>query len=151
GLPSDTPAAISAFRAPYAAAFLLGALITRPFRPAPPFMFQQAMLAGVLVAAVLVLRPLLEKSLRIAMYVCGGLMVLHLAVQISEPPPRAEQVASIVQMAATAAVLTWLAGRLADGRTLGSTDPRLRKVGRYFLQVVALGCGVSAVAATFGF
>ena len=140
----------SGFQAPYAAAILLGLLVSRPLRPNPPFAFQQMVLAIATTAAVLVLRPIMEARLAQAVYAFGALFALNLASELLELPPGLEQVILTIEMGAAAALLLWAAAQLSQ-LELGSRSPRLRSLGRAFLRILAFGCGASAVAAALGY
>lgn len=143
--------AASVFRTPYAAAILIGVLISRPLRPYPPFVFQQLTLAIVTAAAILVLRPILEARLAVAVYALAALFVLNLASELLEMPPGVEQVILIIEMGATAALLLWAAAQVAESRQLSALSPRRRAVGRALVRILALGCGAAAVAAALGY
>ena len=141
----------SAFRTPYAAAILLGLLLSRPLRPYPPFAVQQMTLAIVTAAAIFVLYPILQAREALAVYALAALFLLNLASELLEIPPGLEQVILIIEMGATTALLLWASAQLGEPREIGSGAPRLRAVGRAFVRIIALGCGASAAAAALGY
>jgi small-conductance mechanosensitive channel len=141
----------SIHRRPYAAAILVGLLITRPLRPNPPFEFQQFVLAVVMIAALRVLRPFLASHLMAGIYACGALLLASLASQLLEPQTGFEQMLLLVEMAMTAGVLFWGAAQFAETRPTGVGTPISRKVGRSVARLLAVVCAVSALAAAFGY
>jgi small-conductance mechanosensitive channel len=149
GTDPDPPLAI--FRTPYAAAILIGLLVTRPFRPIPPFELQQFILATVMTAAVLVFRPILEGRVAAAVYLCCALLAVSLIGAILEPNARLEQVMLVVEMIATAGIVLWVAAEFSEMHVLGSAPSMFRRFARALARVLAIGCGASAVAAAFGY
>jgi potassium efflux system protein len=141
----------SIHRRPYAAAILVGLLITRPLRPNPPFEVQQVLLAVVIVAALRLLRPMLASHLMAGIYACCALLLASLASQLLEPKTGFEQMLLLVEMTMTAGVLFWGAAQFAETRTHGFGTPFSRKVGRSVARLLAMVCAVSAVAAAFGY
>jgi small-conductance mechanosensitive channel len=142
---------VSVVHTPYAAAFLIGLLLSRPLRPNPPFEFQQVMLVVCMWAAVLVFRPILEKRLAVAVYVCGVLLVLNVASQLLEPAPGIEQVLLIVEMSMAGGVILWGVTRFAKTRQPGDESAVLWRIGRALAYLLALGCCFSALAAALGY
>jgi small-conductance mechanosensitive channel len=140
----------TALRTPYAAGILLGFLISLPLRRNPPFAFQQAMLAIATTAAVFVLRPVLSARLMPVLYASAVLLLLHLITELLQIPAGLDQVLLIVELGAMAALLLWAAAQL-DRLDPAAHSPRLRTVGRAFVRIVALGCGISALAAAVGY
>jgi small-conductance mechanosensitive channel len=149
GTDPDPPLAI--FRTPYAAAILIGLLVTRPFRPIPPFELQQLILAIIMTAAVLVFRPIIEGRVAAAVYLCCALLAVSLTGAILEPNARLEQVMLVVEMIATAGIVLWVAAEFAEMHVLGSAPSMFRRFSRTLTRVLAIGCGASAVAAAFGY
>ncbi len=140
----------SAFQAPYSAGILLGLLVTFPIRRTPPFAFRQLILAVATAAAVFVLRPVLHARLTPLLYAAAVLLVLHLGSELLQIPLGLEQVILIVELAAMALLLLWASAQLARW----SPDlyaSRLLAPARAFIRLLALGCGVSALAAAAGY
>src|SRR5262249_53942858 len=102
GAPGRMPPVI---QTPVAAAILLGLLVSRPLRPNPPFAFQQVMLVVATMAAVFVLRPVMDARLAPAVYAAAGLLLLNLATQLLQMPAGLEQVILIFELGSTAALL----------------------------------------------
>lgn len=140
----------SVIQTPFAAATLLGLLVSRPLRPNPPFAFQQVMLVIATTAAVFVLRPVMDARLAPAVYASAALLVLNLASELLQMPAGLEQVILIVELGAMAALLLWAAARL-NPRGPATRSPRSRTVGRTLMRLLALGCGASALAAAAGY
>src|SRR5262249_3752948 len=120
-----------------------------PPRPRPPlpFAFQRVRLVTATTAAVFVLRPVMDARMASAVYAAAGLLVLNLAIQLLQMPAELEQGLLIFELGSMAALLLWAAARL--GRATHSSW--LRRIGRDFMRVLALGCGASALAAAFGY
>jgi potassium-dependent mechanosensitive channel len=140
----------SAFQAPYSAGILLGLLVTFPIRRTPPFAFRQMMLAIATAAAVFVLRPVLHTRLMPLLYAAAVLLVIHIGGELLQIPPGLEQVILIVELGAMAVLLLWAAAQLARW----SPDvyaSRWLTLARGFIRILALGCGVSALAAAAGY
>ena len=136
---------------PYTAGFLVGLLVSKPFRPNPPFAFQQAVLAMVALAAAVVLRPRLGPRLLGAAWAFAALLVLNLLSEVLELPGRVDQIVLIVLTGATAALLAFAARHFAESGSPGASAPRGRRVARALAHVVILGCVISALAATLGY
>jgi small-conductance mechanosensitive channel len=142
---------MSIVRTPHAAAILIGLLLTRPLRPNPPFELQQVILSIVMVAAVLVFRPILPGRLATAVYLCGGVLIGSLASQLLEPETRLEQALLMAELGVIAALLAWIASLFSSDERLGADAPTFRRAGAVVLRVLAIICAGSAVAAAFGF
>jgi potassium-dependent mechanosensitive channel len=142
---------MSIVRTPYAAAILIGVLITVPLRPIPPYAFQQGMTVLVMTASVLVFRPILEARLAAVVYGCCALLVVHLTSQLLEPNAVLEQLLLMIEMGGTAGLLLWAAGQFTETKMRGSAALPLRRVARILARILAFGCGVSAVAAALGY
>ena len=141
----------SALQTPFASAILLGLLITRPFRPNPPFAFQQVMLAVVTAATVFVLRPIVGTRLSRLLYAFAALLFFNLATSVLQMPGRLEQVVRVAEMLATTLLLLWGAARLEDATLPSTGEAWIWKAARTFARIVALGCAVSALAAALGY
>ena len=147
---STTSQPPSAFQAPYSAGILLGLLVTLPIRRAPPFAFRQMTLAVATVAAVFVLRPVLQARLMPLLYTAAALLVIHIAGELLQIPPGLEQVILVVEFGAMAVLLLWAAVQL----TRLSPDlyvSRWFTSARGFVRFLALGCGISSLAAAVGY
>jgi small-conductance mechanosensitive channel len=140
----------SAFQAPYSAGILLGLLVTFPIRPTPPFAVRQLILAIATAAAVFVLRPVLHARLTPLVFAAAALLVLHLASELLQIPPGLEEVILIVELGAMAVLLLWAAAQLARWSADHYASRLLNPV-RKFVRLLALGCGVSALAAAAGY
>jgi len=140
----------SAFQAPYSAGILLGLLVTFPIRPTPPFVVRQLILAIATAAAVFVLRPVLHARLTPLVFAAAALLVLRLASELVQIPPGLEQVILIVELGAMAVLLLWAAAQLARWSSDRYASRLLNPV-RRFVRLLALGCGVSALAAAAGY
>jgi small-conductance mechanosensitive channel len=147
GAPGRAPSVI---QTPFAAATLLGLMVSRPLRPNPPLAFQQVILVIATTAAVFVLRPVMDARLAPAVYAAAALLVLNVATELVQMPAALEQVILIVELGATAALLLWAAARL-NPRGPATHSPRAPTIGRAFMRVLALGCGASALAAAAGY
>jgi potassium efflux system protein len=147
GAPGPAP---SVTQTPFAAAILLGLLVSRPLRPNAPFAFLQLLLVIATTAAVFVLRPVMDTRLAPGVYAAAALLVLNLATELVQLPAALEQVILIVELGATAALLLWVAARL-NPRGPAIHSPRSRTIGRALMRVLALGCGASALAAAAGY
>lgn len=143
--------AATSFRTPIASGLLAGLLVTVPLRPSPPYEFQQAMLAVVLAASASVFRSVLTPRLRAAFYAACGLYALHLVSQVLEPTPRVEQLLLILQMTAMCALLLWGARQAAAVGADEIGASLLSWVMRILADVIAIACGLSAVAAALGY
>jgi potassium-dependent mechanosensitive channel len=140
----------STLQTPYAAATLLGLLISFPLRRTPPFALRQLTLVVATTAAVFVLRQVLPVRLTSALYAAAALLVLHLTADLLQIPAGLEQVILIVELGAMAAVLLWAAVQLDRWRP-EVHSPRLLGTGRALMRILALGCGASALAAALGY
>ena len=140
----------SAFQAPYSAGILLGLLVTFPIRRTPPFAFRQLLLAVATAAAVFVLRPVLHARMTPLLYAAAVLLVLHLGSELLQIPLGLEQVILIVELAAMAGLLLWASAQLARWSADLYASRWLSQV-RGFIRLLALGCGVSALAAAAGY
>jgi len=137
------------FRTPIAAALLVSLVFSKPLRPNPPAALVQIMLGLAMLAAVRVMRPLLA-----APGVAYGFAALFLVQLASDPlikTPALDQLVSILNMAATAALLLWAASRLREEEMLGSRWQRIRTLGPAVLRLLAAGCAVATVAAALGY
>src|SRR5262249_47764962 len=105
---------MSVVRTPYAAALLVGILLTRPLRPNPTFEVQQAMLLVGLIASVLLSRPVLRWRVAARVYVCCGVVVLYVAGQLLEPTTRHEQLLLVSEMGVAAAALLWATEQVGE-------------------------------------
>ncbi|HTY19195.1 MAG TPA: mechanosensitive ion channel domain-containing protein [Myxococcota bacterium] len=140
------------FETPISAAFLLGFVISRPLRPHPPVMLLQLNLAIGMVAAVVLLRRFLGPGLRRAAYGLTALFLLDLTSQtLATISPALEQVVSLVEKGATAALLVGVAALLRDPAIVPSWSPRSRATTRIALYLFALACLTAAGAAMFGY
>jgi small-conductance mechanosensitive channel len=140
----------SAFQAPYSAGILLGLLVTFPIRPTPPFAVRQLILAVATAAAVFVLRPVLHARMTPLVFAAAALLVLHLASELLQIPPGLEEVILIVELGAMAMLLLWAAAQLARW-SADHYASRLLDPVRKFVRLLALGCGVFALAAAAGY
>jgi potassium efflux system protein len=140
----------SAFQAPYSAGILLGLLVTFPIRPTPPFVVRQLILAIATAAAVFVLRPVLHARLTPLVFAAAALLVLHLVSELLQIPPGLEEVILIVELGAMAVLLLWAAAQLARWSSDRYASRLLNPI-RRFVRLLALGCGVSALAAAAGY
>jgi len=140
----------SAFQAPYSAGILLGLLVTFPIRPTPPFVVRQLILAIATAAAVFVLRPVLHARLTPLVFAAAALLVLHLVSELLQIPPGLEEVILIVELGAMAVLLLWAATQLARWSSDRYASRLLNPI-RRFVRFLALGCGVSALAAAAGY
>jgi small-conductance mechanosensitive channel len=142
----------SVFATPISAAVLLALVLSRPLRPNPPMVLGQLNLAIGMIAAVILLRRSLGPALRRAAYGLTALFLLDLVSQaLAATAPAVEQVLSMVEKGATAALLAWLAARLRDPTALSSWSDRLRAAARVVLYLLALACLASAAAAALGY
>jgi small-conductance mechanosensitive channel len=137
------------FRTPIAAALLVAVVFTKPLRPNPPGALVQILLGLAMLAAVRVMVPLLS-----APGVAYGFAALFLVQLASDPlikTPALDQIVSILNMAATAALLLWAAARLPAEERLASRWPHVRTLGPPVLRLLAAGCVVATVAAAVGY
>lgn len=138
-------------RAPVATALILTLVFSRPLRPDPPAALQQALLLIGFPAALILLRPILDPRLMRAFIVSSSFFLADVVRGTQQLSSGVEQLFLIVEMAAAAAVLLWIAARLqATGGALVVRSLWLRSTGRRFLLAAALAVGFAALAAAFG-
>jgi len=142
--------AASALRTPFAAAFLLALVLTRPLRPGPPAGVQQLGFGFAMLAAILMLRPRLGRLLPAALALTL-LFAIDLSSELLVLPVAAEQWLTIAVKGATAALLCWVAAHLGDASGHATWSERWQRAAPTLLRLLALGCLVSAVCAAIGY
>ncbi|MBX3028304.1 mechanosensitive ion channel [bacterium] len=150
GVPGRGSAA-APLRTPAASAILLGILLSRPWRPNPPFALQQLILGVVDLAAVVVLRPLLDRRQVPLLYGLGALVLLSLGISLVDLTPRLEQVALCAILAATAALVVRGAATLRPPFATPTRVPRLWAAARALASAFGWVLAGSAVAAALGY
>src|SRR5262249_27972490 len=136
---------------PLASAFLIGVAFSRPLRPYQPIPLQQLTIALGLVAALLVLRPMIQGRLMRSALAMAALLVLNIAREMAGMRPGVEQTLVTLELAAIAGVLGWMTALLGKHDAPGGLPPGFRRLARILMASVALGCGASMVAAASGF
>src|SRR5262249_25210331 len=138
--------------APVATALLLALFVSRPLRPDPPLALQHTILPFMFAAAVVLLRSLVDPRLVPALYALGVLLVVDLVRVMLFAVPGVEQIVLIVEMAAAAALLSWVTARASTAPgALARWSPWLPAASRALFRAVAIAAALAAVAAALGY
>lgn len=143
--------AASALRTPYASGLLLGVLLTRPWRPAPPFGLQQLTLGAVTIASVLILRPLVDRRQLRLVYGLAALLLITLTLAVADFRPRSEQVALCAILAAAAACVLSGVTAIRPRDDASARAPRFWRTARTVAAAAGWVLLASALASALGY
>jgi small-conductance mechanosensitive channel len=139
-------------RAPLSTALILTLFLCRPLRPDPPVALQQILLLIGFPAALILLRQGVDPRVMRAFLVGSSFFLADVVRASQQLSAGVEQAFLIVEMAAAAAVLFWIAALLpAAGGALAARSLRIRSISSRILFATALAAVSASLAAAFGY